>query len=331
MSGITHASYYLPEDTLEVAKILEQIEDPRISRDEVYNFFVNQNGLERVPIERKKDQVEMLSLLLDGYFAAGASKPEEIGYVIYTSSYNLLRGNVCIPYLLQAKYGLVNASLVLCQQQCISVLQAIELAGALIDSGKAENVLILSIVYGFAEKERFLGTSILGDGAGLMVVGKNGCQARLAGSASISDGGFSYHRYYEIPEKGDSFGLSGNIKKGAEFTRLFLEKKKLGLEDVRLLIPLNINRHGYFMFSRLSGIRMNKLFLNNLSRGHLADVDTIMNYADAIRGQSFNKGDKFLLYGSGTIGRVDNHDTIHNLVLLEYDGECGFKEQKEME
>jgi len=304
MAGIMYSDYYLPEDTAPTKEFVDE---------KIASVFVKQYKLEYIYLEKKKNPVEIFQGLLNGFFDKSGIKPEEISHIIYTSSQNLMIDRNCIPFLLQGLYKMNQATVVLFRQGCNTVLQAMEFANALVETGKASNVIILSLSYGTPREQRFLRTSVIGDGAGIMVVGKQGYRTKILDFISISDGRTCLNVYEKKEYKVDSLDI---IRDGSDLILKLLKNNNVDIKDIRMVIPQNLNFLGFFAYARILGIDLSKIYSKNISKGgHMIDVDTVRNYTDYEKETaSTRENGKFLLFGTGTLGELN---TTHDALLLQ--------------
>ncbi len=313
MAGIIYSDYYLPDYYLPVWDFLKCSKFKHARDEDFCECFISQSKQELVCIEQEKDEIQMLNVIMKRFFENCNIPRDEITQIIYTSLDNWKKEAVYIPYYIQENYGLSKASVTGVVQECVTTLQAFQYASAVVDSGMAKNVLIISVCYGRQMEERYTGTTVVGDGASIALVGKNNLNSEIIGSASLSDGRYSFYKYNNMVPKVSGMEIA---KKGTEFIINLLKDNNLTLDDIALIIPQNINYSEYHMYSQNMGISIDKFFVKNISKGgHLAEVDSVRNYTDLIRETTEPVRDKVLLYGSGTIG--DGMDAVYNGVILD--------------
>lgn len=315
MAGIVYADYYTPADYMSASEVFSHIHDGDMKKEEFFSNYCSKNmdtsGF-NIFIEREKNQIEMFDILGKKFVSQSVVQPEEISHLIYASAYNSSMGNISIPYVLLKLFKLNNACVLTIDQQCVSVMQALQLADSLINSGAGRNVMIACMSHGLKLEERFIGTTIIGDGSGIMIIGKENCKANIIDSLSISDGSYSYNAYYNKMEDSD---FLQDVKRGTGTVTEILRRRGLGVQDLKLIIPQNINFNVYYLYSRFLGINQDIMYLNNIFMGgHLGDVDTIRNYVDALRDYPLMCGEKFMLFGSG----LNGNDSTYNATLMEY-------------
>jgi 3-oxoacyl-[acyl-carrier-protein] synthase III len=313
MAGVVYSDYYLPKNVYNAFEILKMSNNENVNNNEYCEFFLSQSKLKNICIENEKSEIEIFEMLLDNFFLNDL-KPKDISYIIFTKNpYSLMEGNVCIPYYLRARFEMNSATVIGMFQECATTLQAMQISCALIDSGRANNVMILSMCHVTNMEERFIGTSIVGDGAGVMVIGKQGIKCEIIAEKSTSDGRYSLYEHNKNKQKVNNMDT---VKKGVELITDLLKTNGFTAKDIKMIIPQNLNFHGYYVYVKLLGIPMENMFLKNIPMGgHLADVDTIRNYTDVIREGEIMKDNLFVLYATGAIR--PGFDTVYNTVLLK--------------
>ncbi len=295
MAGIIYSDYYLPEDKAAVSEFVDS---------SICSAFTKQYKLEFVYVEKKKSPVEIFDGLIEDFFAKSGIAPGEISHVIYAASTNLMQGDVCVPFYLQSRHQMTSAAVMVLNHGCNSAMQGIQIADALVNTGKANKVMILTISYGTLTQNRFISTSVIGDGAGIAVVGKEGVQTAILDFMSVSDGRFSVDTYDKKQHERDSLSV---VRDGSSLVQNLLKKNNVEMSDIKMIIPQNLNFLGLFAQARLLGVGLDKIYTGNISRGgHLIDVDTIRNYADYRRSVGANQsGEKFILYATSMVNGVN--------------------------
>lgn len=313
MAGIVYANYYLPDTFYPVWDFLKTSKFKHARDEDFCECFISQSKQEFIHVEQEKNEVQIFDGLLRKFFEECPIPRDEITHVIFTSLDNWVRDGVYIPFYLVENYSLTAASITGLSQECVTSLQALQFAHALVESNTARNVLILSICYGRTMEERYTGTTVVGDGAGVMLVGKNGNHSKIVGFDSVADGRYSFYKYNRLPPKIGGLEIA---KKGVEFIIQLLKKNGRTLDEMKMIIPQNINFSEYHMYAQYLGIGMERFFTRNIVRGgHLTEVDTIRNYVDFRNDPDICAPGFVLLFGSGTIG--DGMDAVYNGVILE--------------
>ena len=291
MAGIIYSDYYLPEGKAAVSDFV----DP-----EICSAFTKQYKLEFVYLEKTRTPIDILNGLIGDFFSKSDIAPDEITHLIYASSTNLMQDEACVPFYLQHQHKMTSSAVHVLLHSCNSAMQALQVADSLVDTGKAGKVMILTLSYGTPKENRFISTSVIGDGAGIFVVGKEDVQTGIIDFMSFSDGRYSVDKHAGQEHKRDSLGV---IRDGAALVQNLLKKHDVDIKDIKMIVPQNLNFLGFFAQARLLGVNLDKIFTANISKGgHLIDVDTVRNYAD-FRNNTANleKGDKFILYATSMV------------------------------
>lgn len=308
MSGIVYANYRLTSNHVDVMDVLEPIRISNRAKQEL----VDEANLDYICIENEKNEIEIFIQLIQQYFDSTNTSRDEITYLMYACPDNIWIGNVQIPYFLLEYFGMKNATAILLDQMCATTLEAINMGSALIDSKRADKVMILSITHGDLLENRYIGKTVVGDGAAIMVLGQDNVIVDIKDVLSKSNGTYSLQAWKNNFEQTSPEQV---VKAGAQLIKDILKKNNLTFDDVKMIIPQNINQHGFALYADILGISAKQFFTDNIPfGGHLSDVDTIRNFTDLlIKDGNYNQGDKFILYGLGTIGK----DRVYCSVLLE--------------
>jgi 3-oxoacyl-[acyl-carrier-protein] synthase-3 len=82
--------------------------------------------------------------------------------------------------------------------------------------------------------------------------------------------------------------------------RSTLAKASLTMDDIRLIIPHNINKPSWRKILAALRCSESKLFAENIGRcGHVCSADLMINLSDAIEAGRLQKGDYFMLFTVG--------------------------------
>lgn len=184
-----------------------------------------------------------------------------------------------IPYYIHEKYNLKNTQVFQLEQNCSSTLMAINLAKALIESNSAKRVLSLSGNIITVLKLRLIGLFSVSDGVAAVEIS----------SEEISSGNESWEVVDFLGQTDGSlltiedvckFGLK-LVDKGVELIIKILEKNKLDINRLSLIIPQNTNWSSWHLYCKKLGISIDKVYLENCGGyGHIGDVDSIRNLKD---------------------------------------------------
>ncbi|RCX16326.1 3-oxoacyl-[acyl-carrier-protein] synthase III [Anaerobacterium chartisolvens] len=217
----------------------------------------------------------------------------EIDYLIYTQS-DSNENKLSVAYSIQYKLNLSNAQVFSINQGCSGTLIAMKVASALINNRAARRVLILTSCFTQKDSERFIGSTILSDGIGLMeVTGSDGVFQMLDFMGKTNGG---------INE--DNFHLNGNpariVNIGAKLIKAILKKNSMTLDNIACIVPLNTSKEAWSLYCDALKCTLDKVFLDNIiDGGHMGAVDTIRNLKSIIDKNNLKEGEYIILFGMG--------------------------------
>src|ERR1035437_6808165 len=260
-SKIIFSNYHIPDFKVDIAVILEKVCDSKmlgnLSLNQFCDSYKAQSGLNNISIGNKKDLFEIYESLLSDMFQNIDIDPLKIGYIIVTEPQNSIIDGISLPHYFQKKFNMFNSTIFTLQQQCAGSLMICGLSNSLIKKNNPYT-LILSSCYIDKVEERCMGFSIVGDGAGIMLIGQsqNGCE--IVDSDSISDGLYSYNKYNRIEEEINRLSI---VEKGCDLVTGVLNRNSLTNNEIVKFIPQNINKYAYErIYSSILELESEKMF-----------------------------------------------------------------------
>ncbi len=222
---------------------------------------------------------------------------DSIKYIIFGNEH-LNNINGCSPiHATKTFLNAKSARILPVMHPCAAFLSALELSGKLLGSEKEENILYITGCRWKSSKERFIGFSMRGDGAGAAVISNtggifrvNGCNTRYLNNSPVDINGESISDLNVC-----RFNL---IRNGADFINESLSRNNITADDIARIIQPNA---GHRVFSELyphfGDISPEKFYLDNISDGgHICDMDILRNLAVYCDEQKLDSGDMLLLY-----------------------------------
>jgi 3-oxoacyl-[acyl-carrier-protein] synthase-3 len=313
MAKILYSDYYIPNKLVPAEEILYKSEQFKkaIYNDNLENSikkYVKATGLQHIAVGDKKDIIDVLSKLMDKMFQSKDFSKEKIKNIFYTSyeEYNY-GGNVSVPHYLQEKFKLTEATVVVINQDCSSTIQAIRMASAL-NSIEGELSLIISPYFLDENEERYIDFTILGDGAGIIVVGDDikNKGFNIMKTSSISNGRMSVAAFnFEKNKEADDpyynylknkLGTFEAIRR--VFSKLIGENEEI-LKNANKIIIQNIAENFFDTYYKMYKMEKESFYRNYIG-GHVGDVDIIRNFKDFTENNSFKIGDEIVLLAIGS-------------------------------
>lgn len=188
-------------------------------------------------------------------------------------------------------------------QSCASGLLAIDLAGRLLagDTGgePAPLALILSGEKAFTrEAQMFADTTVFGEGAAACLVSAFGTRDRLLAYATNVRGEF------DSATGANDARLQREYRPSlAEVIRQALDAAGLVLDDIRVVLPHNVNVVTWQRMCTLLAFPRERVLLDNIPlTGHIFCADMFANYKTACERGLLRRGDRYLAAAVGAGG-----------------------------
>lgn len=294
MIDISYLDYYLPNHYEKAADLLVAINNEEINSKSLIDF----GGLDNVAIEYYLSNFEMVDLLIAKYIEKG-NDISDVDYIICNGADRVFWESGSIPHEIASKYNIKNVSIIPVNQQCSTMSSSMELADALISSGRAKKILMFTFSRSYDVKKRIENVTLLGDGAAMMILEKKGnikivdaCSRSFKRKTNILD----MSKLTDLQKTNASFYMKETIKE-------LLERNNIDFDEIKYIIPQNLNKMLSKLDAKNLGINYKNFFVNNISRcGHIGDVDTVMNLKDFYESNLVKQGEKYLIVTSGAIG-----------------------------
>jgi 3-oxoacyl-[acyl-carrier-protein] synthase III len=195
------------------------------------------------------------------------------------------------------------------QQSCAAGLLAIDLAGRLLASepaeattgtnGQAPLALILSGEKAFTRAAQvFADTTVFGEGGSACLVSAFGTRDRLLAYASSVRGEFD-----STTGENDAQLQSEYRPSLAEVMRRALDEAGVALDDIRVVLPHNVNLVTWQRMCTLLKFPRDRVVVENITAsGHIFCADVFVNYTTACERGLLRPGDRYLAAAVGAGG-----------------------------
>ncbi|MGW4116174.1 3-oxoacyl-[acyl-carrier-protein] synthase III C-terminal domain-containing protein [Actinosynnema sp. NPDC004786] len=274
---------------------LEDLAEPLGLTDIQVRLFRRFHGLDRIRFDPDRSLGGLLRAAVDGLTALRGNE-HRVRYVIHGRAMP-----VVVPYPdnplhdLCRELGLAHAlTFTVTHQSCASGLLAVELAGRLLAGDPAGDALALVLTgeKAFTRDARLLpGTSIFGEGASACLVSANGDRDRLLAYASAQRGEFDG----EFGDLAERFQREYRASL-ADVMRRAVADAGLALDDIRLVLPHNVNVVTWQRLCHLIDFPVDRVLLSNVpEHGHLFCSDAFANYRTARERELLREGDHYLV------------------------------------
>lgn len=305
MAGVGYIDYYIPQCKMSIKEFIYQCDSITKNKENIDSIIKEleiENGLKAVSMEEDFNILHRLKDMVQKYLDETKVDPENIRYILFTDLYNFqTEDGIYVPYYIQKEFQFNQSTVLLIGQQCASSLWSIGSIASML-AGK-EVALILSTCKVKHLQKRYMGFTVVGDGAGIIEMKAKDY------SYEICDYNFKSCSFDENDIVRSRISI---VKKGVEVIQQLTSKNGLRWDDIELFVPQNLNKKVYTsLYARLLRFPKEKMFLDNIGvGGHVGDVDVIVNLKDVIDSKKIHVGNKMILYGIGSFGNNYNYNCI---------------------
>jgi len=294
--GLYHLSYYLPDRVATVEELAEMLSfDP-----EKLRMFKEVHGLRAVRVadgETTADiAVKVAAKALD---ESGIDGREIDVLIFYHTIYMVSLHPVCLVGRIQHELGLSRSiGFSVWEQNCASIITAIRIAKDMILAGSAETVMLVGADADVGATREIPGTTLLGEGGSAIIVRANCTENKIVGTMTQTDASL-YKGYCSTEEEFARFNMI-YVLATSRIMRRALKEMGLALDQIRLIIPHNINISSWNRILAMLKCDSKILFADNIaSNGHIFGSDLVINFVDAVSAGRLERGDRALLVTAG--------------------------------
>jgi 3-oxoacyl-[acyl-carrier-protein] synthase-3 len=304
MTALEAVSVYLPSARVPI----ESLAGPLGLTDMQVKLFRRFHGLKEV---RRDPGASLYGLLMKAAAGLDALRGQEhrVQYVLYPRTMPVVGPYPVNPlHEVCRALGLDHAlAFTLTHQSCASGLLAIDMAGRLLAASTTDGpdgpagplALILSGEKAFTrEAQVFADTTVFGEGASACLVSAFGTRDRLLAYASNVRGDF------DSDTGANDARLQREYRPSlAEVMRQALDEAGLTLDDIRVVLPHNVNMVTWQRMCLLLKFPLDRVVLDNIpTSGHVFCADIFVNYKTARERGLLQPGDRYLAAAVGTGG-----------------------------
>jgi 3-oxoacyl-[acyl-carrier-protein] synthase-3 len=304
MTALEAVSVYLPSARVPI----ESLAGPLGLTDMQVKLFRRFHGLREVG---RDPDPSLPALLMKAAAGLDALRGQEhrIRYVLYARTMPVVG-----PYPVNPLHEVCHAlglghalAFTVTHQSCASGLLAIDMAGRLLAADTADGqdgqagplALVLTGEKAFTrEAQMFADTTIFGEGASACLVSAFGARDRLLAYASDVRGEF------DSDTGANDARLQREYRPSlAEVMRRALDEAGLTLDDVRVVLPHNVNMVTWQRMCLLLKFPLDRVVLDNIpTSGHVFCADVFANYKTACERGLLQPGDRYLAAAVGAGG-----------------------------
>jgi 3-oxoacyl-[acyl-carrier-protein] synthase-3 len=304
MTALEAVSVYLPPVRMSV----ESLAGPLGLTDMQVKLFRRFHGLREVG---RDPDPSLPALLMKAAAGLDALRGQEhrIRYVLYARTMPVVG-----PYPVNPLHEVCHAlglghalAFTVTHQSCASGLLAIDMAGRLLAADTADGqdgqagplaLVLTGEKASTREAQMFADTTIFGEGASACLVSAFGARDRLLAYASDVRGEF------DSDTGANDARLQREYRPSlAEVMRRALDEAGLTLDDVRVVLPHNVNMVTWQRMCLLLKFPLDRVVLDNIpTSGHVFCADVFANYETACERGLLQPGDRYLAAAVGAGG-----------------------------
>lgn len=331
MPGIIYSDYFIPNNYISVEEAVRNSPDFKLPAefDSYETLFKRQReiGFDKVAIGTYETNVITFTNLMTDLINKTHVNPEEINYLIETDPvlFNVNHSNINITHYLKMKFGMNNAAVFALSQNCSAVSLAIGLTLETIRNKGGYAIILSNNISPCRNRAVPQWAGVQGDGASILLVGKEPYEYEIVDYKSSSYGYPSYRDYLrtqnDVPDNKYLIAMHNHCIKEI---KKFLETNSVSINDVCMMIPQSTNRYTYLqIYASALGISEDKIFLDNIPRGgHMGNVDVARNLKDFTKLYSPHKDALVLMI---TAGYELSGDHTIGAILLRYKNGVSFE------
>jgi 3-oxoacyl-[acyl-carrier-protein] synthase-3 len=295
VTALDAVATYLPDERVPI----EDLADRHGLTAMQIKVFRRYHKLGEVRVRRDGTLVDLLAAAVTNLDAL-RGREHLVRYVLYARTFP-----VVVPYPLNPVHDLCQriglghaASFTVTHHACASGLLAIDMAGRLLaaDGDPDALALVLAGEKAFtAEAQLVPETSFFGEGASACLVRDGGPRDRMLAYAASLHGEFDG----ELDEVAGRFQREYHALL-ADAVLAAVDRAGLRLDDVRLILPHNVNVVAWQRLCRRIGYPLDRVLLDNVAvTGHVFCADAFINYRTARERGLLRKGDRYLVAAAG--------------------------------
>jgi 3-oxoacyl-[acyl-carrier-protein] synthase III len=303
MTALEAVSVYLPQTRVPV----ESLAGPLGLTDMQVKLFRRFHGLKEVS---RDPGASLYDLLMKAAAGLDALRGQEhrVRYVVYARTMPVIA-----PYPVNPLHEVCRAlglrqaiAFTVTHQSCASGLLAIDVAGRLLAAdaagapdGQPPLALVLAGEKAFTrEAQVFADTTVFGEGAAACLVSAFGARDRMLAYAASVRGDF------DSDTGANDARLQREYRPSlAEVMRQALDEAGLTLDDIRVVLPHNVNLVTWQRMCLLLKFPLERVVLDNIpTSGHVFCADVFANYKTACERGLLQPGDRYLAAAVGAGG-----------------------------
>ncbi|MGX5475589.1 3-oxoacyl-[acyl-carrier-protein] synthase III C-terminal domain-containing protein [Bacillus toyonensis] len=292
-------STYRPEKRVDIYDIKESVG----LSDKEYERITDFHKLRYIMDSGTETSYSMVKKSVKDLFETNKIMPDDLGGIIYGHAMQSHPDGNMFLEKLKKEFDLGDIpAFTISDLNCVTPITAIEIATKLLENSDKKYILLL-----FAEKmytdsmRKIEDMTVFSDGAAACLISSQGdsnkiiCVNQFVDSKVSSFGEWDdqSYRWFQM-----SYFLG--IKKILKLTE---KKANINLQDIKLIIPHNVNFDTWELASRSLNIPFENIYTNNIAKlGHVSGCDLLLNLQDSLHEFDIPKDSYYLMLSVGLGG-----------------------------
>lgn len=292
--NIEAASYFVPKTRLKIENSLKRFSLTK-SQARVFSTFY---GLQEIPYAEGMSVVELITQSIAILLQQTKVDKHDIKYIVHSHTAKVItRFGRSVIREVQQKLGLESAiAFGTSLNNCASTLNAFDMVSVLLQSHdeQAKAIVVIGERAFTPTVQVIPNTSITGDASAAVLVGLHGKNHRLLHQEMKTSGEF-YRGVWLTPEEGKLFEKR-YVSLLSETIVIAIKNAGLTLDDIRLILPHNVNLISWENTAKAMHFPLNKIYLNNVKKyAHCFGADIFINFVDALNEKKLKPGDYYVM------------------------------------
>ncbi len=289
---------YLPPNSVTLESVADELGLTPVDVRVYQKFY----GLVDIRVDTGADVADLLISAAKG-IGTLAWAAHRVRYVVHARTVQPTGAHSINPLLTVARtLGIERAvSFAVTQHACASGLLAVDLAGRLLagESDPDALALVLTGEKTYPHVNRLMPVpTIMGEASAACLVGRG-----EHGDEMLSYVWRAVGEYCAGPELPDAVRQKFQREYPqtlAELMREAADRAGLGLDDVKMVLPHNVNRMSWIRVAQLIDFPVDRIYLDNVPvTGHCFCADPFVNYASALQDDRLGPGDPYMMVSVG--------------------------------
>jgi len=296
MLYLNKVSSYVPDS----CKSLQDLVAENIITSAEAAIYARIYGLNRIPIAKDEDIVGLMTKSITKVLSDSDQK--NVKFLIHTHTARvLICFNESAAYLAARKLKLNNAQVFgVTLNNCASTLVTLILAENLLKNyDKKSQAIIITADKTFTPILKHIpGTSVTAEASAAIMVGRSGTNNKLIAVKQNIYGAYSAGVWQSVTN--DLMFEALYAKLVADTIHVLLADTGLTLNQIKLILPHNINLVSWKKVAKLLKISLEKIYLQNIkTTAHCFGADNFINYLSAKEEGLLLPGDLYLMVAVG--------------------------------